>query len=418
MTSPFIKQIGIASAPNAEKIDVKLSMQSLFNPFRWRKGTAIAQLEAEFAKKFGGVGAVSFESGRVSLWAILKALGIGDGDEVIVQAFTCVVVPDAVIWTGATPIYVDVRDNFNADPEEIERAITPRTKAIVVQHTFGIAAEVDKVMAIARKQRVVVIEDCAHTVGGVYKKGLLGSWAPISFFSFGQEKAISSVRGGIVVTKDAQFAEKLRDTQSSLKFLSRRSIVRYLLHPILWSIVNPTYYLVLGKGLLFLAYRLRLTGFLVTPEELRAGKPPQFPAKLANAQAAAALSQLNRVERFNKKRTELAVYYHRHLGKILGIKTPEDFSSPLLRFPMRLGNSSGLREYARTRHTILGNWYNEPIYPKGTDLAKVCYKKEMYPNAERLSQEVINLPLNPTITTKEAARVVKIVTEYLKKNES
>src|SRR5437588_89478 len=110
MISPFLKQIGIASAPNAEKLDVKLSRRLLLNPFRWRKGPYIKKLEEEFAKRFGGAGAVSFESGRVSLWAILKALEIGEGDEVIVQAFTCVVVPDAVIWAGAKPVYVDIRD--------------------------------------------------------------------------------------------------------------------------------------------------------------------------------------------------------------------------------------------------------------------------------------------------------------------
>src|SRR2546429_1736720 len=367
---------------------------------------------------FGGAGAVSFESGRVNLWAILKALEIGEGDEVIVQAFTCVVVPDAVLWAGAKPVYVDIRDDFNADSAAIEKAITSRTRAIVVQHTFGVPAEIDKILEIGRKSKIVVIEDCAHTVGGVYKKGVIGSWAPVSFFSFGQEKAISSTRGGIVVTKDAGFAEKLRELQASLKFPTRRSIVRYLFHPILWSIVSPTYYWILGKGLLWLAYRLRLTEFLVTPAELSAGKPPQFPARLANAQARLALSQLERVDRFNKRRVELAVYYHRHLSKILGIKMLEDLSTPLLRFPLRLGDPAGLREYARKRHIILGNWYDAPIYPRGVALEKVYYKKESCLVAEKLAREAIDLPLNPTMSTREAARAVKVVREYLKKYES
>ena len=245
MVSPFLKQIGIASAPNAEKADGQLSRRLLFNPFRWRKGPSIKRLEGEFARQFGGVGAVSFESGRVSLWAILRTLGIGEGDEVVVQAFTCVVVPDAVVWAGAKPVYIDIGENYNCDPDAIVGVITPRTRAIVVQHTFGIPAQIDKIMEIARKHRLVVIEDCAHTVGGIYKNGLLGSWAPISFFSFGQEKAISAVRGGVVVTKDLVFAEKLRELQGKLRYPTRRAIVRYLLHPIMWRVINPTYYLVI-----------------------------------------------------------------------------------------------------------------------------------------------------------------------------
>jgi dTDP-4-amino-4,6-dideoxygalactose transaminase len=418
MLSPFIRLISIASSPNVEKEDIKLSRLLLFNPFRWRKGPFISRLEEEFAKKFGGAGAVSFESGRIALWAILKSLGIETGDEVIIQAFTCVVVPDAVIWAGAHPVYVDIRDDFNADPDAIEKAITAKTRVIVVQHTFGIPAEIDKIIAIARKHKIVVIEDCAHTVGGVYKRGLVGSWAPISFFSFGQEKAISSVRGGIVVTKDKGFGDKLRELQANLRYPSRRAVMQRLLHPILWAIIAPTYYFLIGKVILWFSYKLHLITYIVTPQELTAGRSPYFPSRLANSQARLALSQLKRSERFNKKRIELSVYYHRHLSKIIGIKMPEDFSSPLLRFPVKLGDSIGLREYGRRRHILLESWYDTPVYPKGVDMAKVYYIKGSCPVAEKVARGIINLPLNPTMSIGDAARVVKITKEYLKKHES
>lgn len=413
-----MKQIGISSAPNAEKIDVRLSRRALFNPFRWRKGPNITRLETAFAQKFGGVGAISFESGRVGLWAILRALEIDKGDEVLIQAFTCVVVPDAILWAGATPVYVDIGEDYNATAELIERQITSRTRVIVVQHTFGIPSQVDKIMEVARKHKLVVIEDCAHTVGGVYKKGLLGSWAPISFFSFGQEKAISSTRGGIVVTKDGQFLGKLRQVQGQLPYPSRWAIVQRLLHPILWSIIRPTYYFWLGKAILFFALKTRVITYIVTPQELHAGKPPYFPSRLANAQARIALSQLERVEKFNKKRTELAVLYHWHLGKIMGIKVCDDLTSPLLRFPLRLGDPEGLWEFARKRHIILESWYDNPVFPKGTSLAKVGYVKGMAPNAEKLGREMINLPLSPTMTQADGERVMRAVKEFLKKYES
>jgi dTDP-4-amino-4,6-dideoxygalactose transaminase len=110
-----------------------------------------------------------FQRGRIALYAILKALGIGSGDEVIIQAFTCVAVPCPVLATGARPVYADIDGTLNLDPSSVEARLTPRTKAIVVQHTFGIPANMDRLLRTANECGIYLIEDCCHTVASSYR---------------------------------------------------------------------------------------------------------------------------------------------------------------------------------------------------------------------------------------------------------
>src|SRR3989338_8909480 len=116
-----------ALAPNFQKDDAWLAFKLLFQPWRWKKGADL--------NKFGDW--ILFDSGRTGLEAILKCAGIGAGDEVLLQAFTCVAVPNSVLWAGAKPVYVDCNENFTMSVEDLKKKINPRCKAIIVQHTFG-----------------------------------------------------------------------------------------------------------------------------------------------------------------------------------------------------------------------------------------------------------------------------------------
>ena len=120
---------------------------------------------------------------------------IGEGDEVLVQAFTCVAVPNSVLWAQATPVYADIDATLNIDPIDVEKKITNRTKAIIVQHTFGIPADMDALVALAKKHNILLIEDCAHSLGATYKGKKVGTFGDAAFFSFGRDKVVSSVFG-------------------------------------------------------------------------------------------------------------------------------------------------------------------------------------------------------------------------------
>src|SRR5207302_3872730 len=126
-----------------------------------------------------------FAASRMALYAILEALGVGAGDEVIVPAFTCVVVPNAVRYRRATPVFVDIdRASWNIDPLAVERAITPRTRAVLVQHTFGVPADLRAVARVTAARGIAIIEDCAHLIGVSTEDGQLGTMGDAAFFSF------------------------------------------------------------------------------------------------------------------------------------------------------------------------------------------------------------------------------------------
>ena len=211
--------IAISLSPNTQKDDVILALRLLLKPRVWIKGKETIKLENDFKKYLGCPFAFSFDSGRSSLLAILKCLGIGPGDEVLLQAFTCVAVVNPILWVGAKPVFVDIeKDGFNMDPVDLKKKITKRSKVLIVQHTFGQPARLQQILKIARNHRLLVVEDCAQALGAEYQGRKVGTFGIAAIFSFGRDKVISSVFGGMAVTSDSQLGEKLEDFQKNLKF--------------------------------------------------------------------------------------------------------------------------------------------------------------------------------------------------------
>ncbi|KXK11813.1 MAG: L-glutamine:2-deoxy-scyllo-inosose aminotransferase [Microgenomates bacterium OLB23] len=139
-----------------------------------------------------------------------------EGDEVLLQGFTCVAVPNAVVWNGLKPVFVDVDDHYNL-VDDLESYIGPNTKAIIVQHTFGIAANMKAIALAAKKHNLFIIEDCAHALGGMYASQPLGSFGDVSIVSFGRDKVVSSVFGGAALTKNKTVAAALSSFEKNLE---------------------------------------------------------------------------------------------------------------------------------------------------------------------------------------------------------
>ncbi len=208
----FRKPITISLSPNTEADDVFLAVKTIIQPLLWKTGKATSDAEQWFRNYFSVEQAVSFNSGRSALLAILKAFGIGEGDEVLVQAFTCVAVPNSVLWAGAKPVFVDIDATLNMDPKDAEKKITKNTKALIVQHTFGVPAQMDKIIALAKKHHLILIEDCAHALGATYKGKKVGTFGDAAFFSFGRDKVVSSVFGGMAII-NAKFDQQAGGTR-------------------------------------------------------------------------------------------------------------------------------------------------------------------------------------------------------------
>jgi len=155
-----------------------------------------------------------FWRGRVAMYALLRALGVGPGDEVIVPAFTCVAVPNAVLYAGATPVYVDIDEaTYTADPAAVAAAMTPRTRVVLAQNTFGLSADLDALTAAAQPYGAVVIDDCTHGLGGTYKGRPNGAAADAAFYSTQWSKPISTGLGGIAIARDADGAKRIRELE-------------------------------------------------------------------------------------------------------------------------------------------------------------------------------------------------------------
>ncbi|NQT52775.1 DegT/DnrJ/EryC1/StrS family aminotransferase, partial [bacterium] len=166
------------------------------------------EFETEFAARMGSSCALGVTSGTAALIVALAGLEVEPEDEVILPAFTFLACPCAVVVHGAVPVIAEVNESFTLDPEDLERRITPRTKAIMVVHTLGVAADMDRITAVARRHGVKVIEDCAQSCGATYRGRQIGSIGEAGAFSLQLNKIITTGDGGVVTTSDPAIYER------------------------------------------------------------------------------------------------------------------------------------------------------------------------------------------------------------------
>ncbi len=182
-------------------------------PFRWygpggEPPMKVLTFEKEFAARMQSKYCLAVTSGTAALQTAMAALEVGPGDEVIIPAWTWHSCYSAVVLAGALPVFAEIDESFNIDPNDIEKRITPRTKVLMAVHLQGNPADMDPILAVARKHRIRVLEDCAQSVGGSYKGKPLGSLGDIAIYSLQLNKTISAGEGGAVVTNDPVLFER------------------------------------------------------------------------------------------------------------------------------------------------------------------------------------------------------------------
>ncbi|PIS39982.1 MAG: hypothetical protein COT32_02200 [Candidatus Nealsonbacteria bacterium CG08_land_8_20_14_0_20_36_22] len=406
------KPISISLSPNTEWDDVWLALKLIFMPWLWKRGKAVLEMEEEFKKYLGVKQAVSFNSGRTGLLAILTALGLEPGSEVLLQAFTCNAAVNPILWSGLKPIYVDCdENNFNIDIEDLKRKISPNSRVLMVQHTFGLPANMDEILSLVERYNLILIEDCAHSLGAEYYNQKVGTFGKAAFFSFSRDKVISSVYGGIIVTNDDNLAKKIKDFQEKVGSPSYFWIFQQLLHPILLNfLILPIYnFLDLGKMFLVLSQVLHILSKAVHWKEKRGEKPNYFPKQLPNALALLVLNQFRKLEKFNQHRKKIADFYYENL-KNSSFILPKKDNSIFLRFTAKHPKAHQIIFEAWHKENILiGDWYTSAIAPYDTKLDKVKYKLGSCPKAENLAKKTLNLPTHINISQKDAKKIVKFL---------
>lgn len=401
-------------SPNTQKDDVLLAIKTLLTPGSWQDGRDLHYVKEWFVKKFHVENVFLFQNARSALYAVLQSFGIGKGDEVIIQAFTCVAVPNSIVWGGATPVYADIDASLNIDPLSIEKKITSKTKALIVQHTFGMPAHIEDILALAEKYKLIVIEDCAHSLGVLHKGKYLGIYGDAAVFSFGRDKVVSSVCGGVAIihaqspVPNAIF--KLKEFQSNLTKPPYFWIFQQLIHPIAFSIILRSYNIIIGKLILLCFQKFHLLSKPIEKEELSAGKLRSLFFRFPNALATLANHQLKKLVTLTSQRRIICDYYYHIFSSHPSFKTfQESKGKALLRFPLEVDDPSKPYEYAKKHGVLLGTWYQNIIDPDGVDYSKAGYVKGSCVQAEYRARHIINLPT--LLTTSQAHRVVQLVLE-------
>ena len=208
-----MSQIPLAS-PDIRQSDVDLVKNVLMSGMLVQ-GKFVAQLENEISKISQSNNSIALSNGTATMHLALVSLGIGKGDEVIVPAFSYVATANVVEIVGAKPVFVDINsDTFNIDVNKIEDSITSKTKAIIPVHEFGLACEIDKIMTLAKKYNLFVIEDAACALGATINDQPVGSFGDFASFSLHPRKSITSGEGGVLNVKDSEKANKIRQLRS------------------------------------------------------------------------------------------------------------------------------------------------------------------------------------------------------------
>jgi len=416
--SIFTKTIFTGFAPNLTGRDTRSALSYLLLPWRWLKissGKYTVMAEKKLREYFNIKHAYVFDSGRSALYYALKALEVGEGDEILVQAYTCVVVVNAIKFTGAKPIFIDINNTFNIDPAGLEKRITPKTKILIIQHTFGLPANLDLLLAIAAKHNMKVIEDCAHSLGIKYNGQLVGTFGHIGMLSFGSDKIISCARGGALITNDNEVGDKIKQLSLELPKPKLGKTLQHLMHYPIFYISKPIYHLFIGKFILILAKKINIFNKIIYKKEKTGEQVNFYPAKLANSLAHILNEQINEIGQLNAHRRKISKIYNQKINnsKInLPWREAELNGGACLRYPLLTKNPKKLLAYAKKQGIILGDWYSCVIAPCDSDINKTGYHTGDCPNAERLAAESVNLPTDRHITEKQADKIIKIINSY------
>jgi dTDP-4-amino-4,6-dideoxygalactose transaminase len=340
------------------------------------QGPLVARFERALAERLGVANVVATSSCTTSLHLAMLCSGIGPGDEVIVPSFTFIATANAVVYTGAKPVFVDIDPRtYNLDPSKVEVAITARTRAIVPVDQIGLAADLDPILAVARRHRLRLIEDAAPALGASYRGQPVGAISPVTCFSFHPRKAITTGEGGVIATHDTELAARARVMRShgaSISDLARHQASEVMIEA----------YEELG-------YNYRMT----------------------DIQAAIGIEQLKKLDEVLSRRRRLAERYNALLAGLDGIATPystEDAPHTYQSYCVRLDlartapreaiMAQMLAQGVATRRGVTAI-HLEPYYCKR-------FGKVSLPVTEAATRETLLLPLYVTMTERDQDRVV------------
>lgn len=354
-------------------------------------GPKIEELEEKLRQVTGAKYAVAVSNGTAALHIAAMAAGIGEGDEVIVSPITFAASANCILYCGGKPVFADINpETYNIDPACIRKRITPKTKAIVAVDFTGQAVELDEIRAICKEHNLLLIEDAAHSIGTKYNGQPVGSVADMTTFSFHPVKTVTSGEGGAVTTNDEALYKKLRLYRAHGITRNQEEMV----HP-----TDARWY----NEQVDLGYNYRMT----------------------DIQAALLISQLKKLPAFSARRKEIVAKYNAAFAQMPEIQVQKEIDKSdttrhlyILRLNLEY-LSCDRRQFfdALTAENICPQVHYLPVYWHSY-YEKLGYEKGLCPNAEKLYNEIMSIPLYYTLTDEDVEDVIcavkKLVTYFRK----
>jgi len=352
---------------------------------------------------------LTYFRGRVAMYALLKALGVRRGDEIALQAFTCLAVPEGIMALGAKPLYVDIEpDGFNLSAQDLERKLTPKTRAIVVQHSFGIPADMQPLLTVAEAHGLPMIEDCCHTLVSGYGGNTVGTLGVGAFYSFEWGKPIVVGIGGSAVINEPSLRAKVVEAYSHYRQPVARNqfrlSVQYLAHallyrPILYWPVRALYHRLRAMGAAESNYNPINENTVAKDFSLRMAEPLQ--RRLVR--------KIARLDDVTTHARQVAEQYQKEINRsdVRHPSPPPGSQVVYARYPLRVQEKARLLTAAKKANVELADWYATPVHPlESKDWRLVHYEPGSCPNVEQRCGEVVTLPTHPKVTDGDVARTI------------
>jgi dTDP-4-amino-4,6-dideoxygalactose transaminase len=349
--------------------EIRTAVERVLASQQFILGREGAAFEQEIAQLCGVAHGVGVASGTDALILALRACGVQSGDEVLIPPFTFVATGSAVSALGARPVFADIRpDTYNLNPSDLVRRVTPRTRAIIAVHLYGLPCDMDPILAFARERNLRVIEDNAQSIGAAYKARRTGSMGDVACLSFYPTKNLGAYGdAGMIVTNSDEMAERLKSLRNhgqSAKYVSSE---------------------------------------------------PGWNSRLDEIQAAILRVKLRHLPLWQRARQEHAAAYTKLLLEIPGVApplTPEGYEHVFHQYTIRLERRDAVQQFLNERKIGSAVYYPVPLHLQPL-YASLGHKPGDFPHAEHAAKEVLSLPMFPELRPEQITRVANAVSEFV-----
>jgi perosamine synthetase len=370
---------------------------------------------------YPGSKAYTYSSGRSAISAALACIKVQQGDEILVSSFTCLAVPTAVLDAGAKPIYCDVdSETLNMTVSNILQAITPKTRAIIIQHTMGIIAPIIELKKVLQGTGIIIIEDCALSIGSRLNNEFVGHEGNFSIFSMELSKAISCGWGGVLLVNDNQFFSDADNKYGETGYLKKITRLRMLFQTIVSAALNlPQFYRwKLSSFLTACLFKLKIFQPSTPSTELQGITSRDFKSKLPSELIPLAIHQWSRLNSISIICKSHSHQLADHLVSI-GFSPKAIFfnanESSSVRLPLLVSNRELFISHLLNAGFEIGLWFHGPLSPLPGS-KKFLYDSSRFPNSLFLSQHMINLPSHSRLNNQNIDYLKLALTQYIKSN--